>query len=116
MAENAPSASLEIGDDPAWPFYETGETRGRAAEQPPKKSEDEQGKNEDSADHVEIQPILFGRPPLERDQDDQEPMEDPRRQVPDPNAPGDVGRHDQSSGARNRSWQFLQVSPSAFRR
>src|SRR6185436_4182675 len=61
---------------------EIGKARGRAAEKPPQQAKYQQGQDADARPDVPIGIAESCRPPAERDQRGEQPMKQPRRQVP----------------------------------
>src|SRR4051794_32133691 len=100
MADAVPS-SAQMRGDAGGTADEAREAGGRASDEAPQQAEDQQGQDRAPRPDVPVGVMVVDRPPAERDQSGEQPMDEADWQIPDRllHARGAA----QCSGARNGS-------------
>ena len=75
-------AAVQIAHRGARAFQEIGEARGRSADHAPEQAEKQQAEHDRPDQQVDIHAVIFRAPPHHGDEHDQQPVEQPGRQVP----------------------------------
>ncbi len=91
MARHAMDAALEhcalhIGSNGNRPAHKAGKARRAAADHAPDQPEQQQRQYGIARQPMPVEHAVFTRPPTDADQQDQRPVEQPNRRVPDANA------------------------------
>src|SRR4051794_30306556 len=82
VADPAPAAP-KIRKHSLWTAHESREARGGAADEAPQQAKDEQGQDRTARPDVPVGVMVVDRPPAERDQAREQPVNQPYRRVPD---------------------------------
>src|SRR5690348_1001008 len=110
IVADADPAPLEMISESARPAHEARPARRRAADKSPQQPKDQQRQDRAPRPDVPVGMVVVNRPPAERDQRRDEPVDQPDGQVPDRLLPA-LGRAQCFISARYLSWHALQVPP-----